>query len=168
MNEFDKDPFAQSQAQEANHSGQFLEQAIMNDFKRRGVLVEDDKHTHGMRHLFQDKYLLKNVPYMSIYGCKSKSEFVYVNQRTELKVRIECRWQQEGGSVDEKFVYFFENAKRVPEPYVWLIIDGNGARAKALFWIKREALAHQAKKIRIYSLVEARQAIKPLVERDRG
>jgi hypothetical protein len=169
MSDYGLVPSIQSQAQEANHSGMFLQDAIEGEFSRRRVLVEYWRKDIGdVGHLFHDKCLLKNVPYTSIYGAASRSEFVYLNQRVEgLRVRIECRWQQEPGSVDEKLPYLFLNAVRVTEPYVWLVIDGGGARDKALRWIKREARACTTKAVRVYTLTEARSAIKRLVEQDK-
>ena len=154
-----------SQGGDSNRSGQFLEQAIENEFKRRGVKVFAyiDKGDNG--DIFEPAFLLKNVPYTSIYGCKSRSEFVYRDFRLHSDIRIECRWQQSNGSVDEKLPYLLENAKQaMPEQEIWLIVDGGGARDLAVDWLKRQAAQVAAKTIRVLTVPEARQRIKYVCE----
>lgn len=155
----------QSQGQESNHSGKFLEETIEREFRVRKVDVSYWREGRGTLSLFAEHRLMKNVPYISIYGCHSKSEFVYWHQPTDLKVRIECRWQQSDGSVDEKFPYLLANAQRMPEPFVWFIVDGDGARKEAVAWLRREAPLVKRKIVRIYSLIETRKAVKSLLER---
>lgn len=151
------------QGQECNISGKLLEESIERSFKVRGVHVS--QHTRN-GDLFERRVLLRHVPYVSIYGARSFSEFVY-KHGGEMLVRIECRAQQVAGSVDEKFPYLLKNAiEAMPEPFVWFVLDGTGARSKAVEWLKREAQrAPIGKTIRVYTQAEATRAIKFLVER---
>lgn len=156
-----------TQGGESNRSGQFLEQMVEREFTSRGIPVFDWIDTGDNGDIFAPHFLLRNVPYTSIYGCQSRSEFVYRHFRSAMDIRIECRWQQVPGSVDEKLPYMLQNAQRaMPEPEVWLIIDGAGARAQALNWIKREAGLIHEKTIRVLRLPEARQLIKQVVGRE--
>jgi hypothetical protein len=154
----------QVQGQEANHSGQYLEEQIIGEFKRRGIHVGpfDNNNTD----LLNKQRLLRRVPYRSLYGITSFSEFLYVDDSRNKAIRIECRWQEQPGSVDEKFPYLFLNARdRMPEKIVWLVIGGDGARPAAFAWIKREAKAVTAKSIQIMTPAEAKKAIKQLLQR---
>ncbi len=154
-----------SQGSESNESGRFLEQTIENEFKRRGVRIFKHVEKGDNGDMFESAFVLKNVPYTSIYGCASRSEFVYRDFRMERDIRIECRWQQSNGSVDEKLVYLLSNAiHAMPEQEIWLIVDGGGARSEAVDWLKRKAAQVTTKTIGVLTIPEARQRIKHLCE----
>lgn len=152
-----------SQGGESNLSGQFLERCIQQEFEARGVPVfsfEDNRYNNDW---VSECQLLKNVPYTSIYGCKSRSEFLYRDCRLDTNIRIECRWQQVPGSVDEKLPYLYMNAvEAMPEQEIWLVLEGDGARAEAINWLKQKCASVAAKKIRVMAIAETRQRIKHL------
>jgi hypothetical protein len=51
---------------------------------------------------------------------------------------IECKWQQEGGSVDEKYPYLNLNIEKYyPAPTI-VILAGKGMRAKASNWFQKQ------------------------------
>jgi hypothetical protein len=57
------------------------------------------------------------------------------------------------GSVDEKLPYLLLNAeRRMPEPEILLLLGGNGAREKAIEWLKTEAARIVSKKIYVRNL----------------
>jgi hypothetical protein len=151
------------QGQECNISGKLLEESIESAFRARGIHVSQYTSNDD---LFERRILFRNVHYTSIYGARSFSEFSYRHAGIML-VRIECRSQQVAGSVDEKFPYLLKNAiDAMPEPCVWFVLDGTGARSRAVEWLKREAgRAPSGKIIRVYTLAEGKRAIKKLVER---
>lgn len=155
-------PVEFSQGGESNHSGFGLEHYIEHEFQSRGVSICDFGMNRNNHDLFVPRFLLRRVPYTSIYGCQSVSEFVY--RDGSIEVRIECRRQDTAGSVDEKFPYLFMNAtEAMPENNIWFVIDGNGARLKALEWLKRKCRSQMNKNIHVYSLIEARLAVKNLL-----
>ena len=85
------------------------------------------------------KYLVTNVPYTSIYETKCRTEFSIINPTRN--IRIECKWQQVSGSVDEKFPYMYLNAVHCwPEKEIILLVDGNGYKPKALEWLKQSVI----------------------------
>lgn len=56
---------------------------------------------------------------------------------------IECKWQQIGGSVDEKFPYLNLNIKDCyPAPAV-VVIDGGGMKPGAIAWLKKQVHSNQ-------------------------
>jgi len=51
---------------------------------------------------------------------------------------IECKWQDVGGSADEKLPYLVANIReRFPMPAI-VIVDGHGMRAQAVEWLRRQ------------------------------
>lgn len=51
---------------------------------------------------------------------------------------IECKWQQEGGSVDEKYPYLNLNIEQYyPAPTI-VILAGKGMRSKASNWFQQQ------------------------------
>jgi|TARA_Y100000310_G_C20521338_1_gene733830 hypothetical protein len=86
--------------------------------------------------LSKDRDILwKNVPYVSIYGTNCRSEFVL--QFKGRKIRIECKYQESAGSVDEKLPYLMMNFTReVPEEETIIIIEGEGFREGAVNWLR--------------------------------
>lgn len=153
---------------EANHGGDFLEENIEREFSRRSVPAFQHSEEGSNGDMFHRCRLIKNAPYRSLYGCQARSEFLYVHMNIPL-VRIECRFQASAGSVDEKFPYFFLNARdAMPEDFIWLVVDGGGARQEALTWLRQQAAKESKKAIVVMTLFEAKAAIKPLVEHGRA
>lgn len=158
-----------SQGAESNFSGKTFESSVEREFVERGVhpvaFNSGPRGNNGNSDLFNPRQLIRNVPYTSIYGSRSKSEFVYQDKRRH--IRIECRWQQVPGSVDEKLPYLFLNAlNAMPEPEIWICCDGSGARRSAIRWLQREALAasRENKKITVLeSFADIRKAVKRLL-----
>jgi hypothetical protein len=54
-----------------------------------------------------------------------------------LEIRIECKWQQAAGSVDEKLPYLYLNTiEAMPENSIMILIDGAGWKTGAIQWLK--------------------------------
>lgn len=156
------------QGAESNHTGSRLERYIESEFRSRGVEVFEHSMAGDNADLFARRFLAKRVPYTTVYGCQGKSEFVFKDYFETGNIRIECRWQEEQGSVDEKFPYFLENAKLVTEREVWLVVDGGGAKPQAVAWLKREARRVSTKSIKVLTLQEALSEIKRLLTAPAG
>lgn len=148
---------------ESNRSGKMLEGLIIGEFKSRGIPVFDDSDKLYNSDWISDRFVVLHAPYTSIYGSDSRTEILYRDCLTGREIRIECRWQQEPGSVDEKYAYFYLNAvQQMPEKEIWFVFGGEGARAGAVAWLKRECAKVAAKQIRVLSIAEARGLIKGL------
>lgn len=124
----------------ANSSGNTLEKMVIATFESKGFQVV----MYRQWVINQDKYgqelLLRNVPYETIYGHNGNTEFLIKSQRYNLDVRLECKWQQSSGSVDEKFPYLYLNCiEKMPEPTIIIIVDGGGAKPGAVEWLKSAA-----------------------------
>lgn len=155
------------QGAESNHTGSRLENAIESEFRTRGINVFPYSYKGEASDLFANRFLLCDVRYRGMYGCDCKSEFLFKDFHG-VDIRIECRWQESTGSVDEKYPYFLENAKLVPEKEVWLVVDGGGARKEAVEWLRREAGRVSTKVIRVMTLFDALKAIKKLLTTNAG
>jgi hypothetical protein len=155
-----------TQGYEATHSGKFLEDTVVRELSAREFLFREWRDDCGNGDMFTQKVVVRNVPYNSLYGCRSRSEFV-INFYTR-KIRVECRWQETSGSVDEKFPYLLRNAvEYMPENEVLIFLGGDGARLEAVNWLKAESAKVKAKKIHVININEFMQWVRrELVERE--
>jgi len=153
------------QGYEANHSGKFLEDIVQREFSARGFLFRSHGDDAGNLDMFSRRIVLRNVPYRSLYGCMSRSEFVVTDGSK--KVRIECRWQEVNGSVDEKYPYLLRNAiEMMPEPEILILLGGDGARVEAVKWLKVEASRVLSKKIYVLNINEFPRWVRDQFVRD--
>lgn len=97
------------------------------------------------------RLLVKRVPYTTLYGSAGTTEFLLVAQDActskefplssatgELVCRIECKWQQSAGSVDEKFPYLYLSCvEAMPERNIIILHGGGKFRTGAIAWLKR-------------------------------
>jgi len=108
------------------------------------------------------EWLLTNVPYVTLYGSKGRTEFLLLSAARGLRIRIEAKWQSSQGSVDEKLPHLYLNAlKAMPEDTVFIVIDGPGWRPGGLEWLKKaaadKAFADRLEKVvRIMNLADFR------------
>lgn len=152
-----------TQGAESNLSGQFLEAAVEREFRTRGISVFEHSEKQGNTDLFAERFLVRHAPYISIYGCRSVSEFVYHDDLHDIHIRIECRWQQSPGSVDEKLPCLYLNAlEAMPEREVWIVLGGDGARTEAVKWLKTRCGQNAVKDIRVMSIVDMRKSVQRL------
>lgn len=100
--------------------------------------------------------LLKNVPYINIYGSNCRGEFV-LSCSGRKDTRIECRKQTVSGSVDEKLPYFFANAVAFEEQNVILIVEGDGYKFGAKEWLRDSVNAIKHKNILMFSFEEFKE-----------
>lgn len=73
----------------------------------------------------------------TIYGTELRVDFVLLNLRDFPDgLIVESKWQDVGGSVDEKFPYLVENIRhQYPLPAV-VIVHGGGCRDGAVRWLR--------------------------------
>jgi len=137
------------QGQKANQSGQWLEQQVENILACKGIVTDSIDKTNVYKGV-----LFKNVPYINMYGGQSIGEFVL--SLPNKNIRIECRQQSVGGSVDEKLPYLFGNSLMFEEDHVILIIEGDGMRKSAKKWLIDKAEAVTCKDIKVMNLKKFR------------
>jgi hypothetical protein len=122
----------------ANTQGKILENTVVPAFEDRGFQVVPYSKWIKAPQSFGKELLLKHVPYKTIYGHPGYTEFLVKSQRCGLNTRIECKWQQSTGSVDEKFPYLYLNCiEAMPENDIIIVAGGGGMKKGALTWLKQ-------------------------------
>ena len=84
------------------------------------------------------------------------------SKKFDCEIRIECKWQQSNGSVDEKFPYLYLNCiEAMPEKEIVIIVDGGGAKVGAITWLQETVKSkkytsdyNNDKIIHVFSLAE--------------
>ena len=149
------------QGRTANIQGRTLESAIINIMSQKGFDVVPYRDWEKRPGQYSGELLLKNVPYETLYGHRGSTEFKIVSGKYG-DYRIECKWQQTSGSVDEKFPYLYLNCiEKMPEENIIVVVDGSGAKHGAVEWLKNAAERklytgelNRGKNIRVMNLAE--------------
>lgn len=126
-----------SQGGTANHQGRILERTVVPTFEAHSFEVVAYSAWKKKPESYGTELLLKHVPYRTIYNQNGYTEFLVVSERFSLNVRIECKWQQSSGSVDEKLPYLYLNCiESMPETDIIIIAGGGGMKPGAIPWLK--------------------------------
>jgi len=121
----------------ANITGNQLEIAVQTVLLNKGFEIEMYRHWKKKPQDYGKELLLKNVPFTTIYGHKENTEFLLISEKYNLRIRIECKWQQSSGSVDEKLPYLYLNTiEAMPEKNIMILIDGDGFKSGAKTWLR--------------------------------
>lgn len=105
---------------------------------------ELENATNGM--FPTERVLIRNMPYTTIFGTQGRRE--YFLQSHEWTGELECKFQNSGGSVDEKAVYVAETLKRTALKRLAFVYGGTywtkAPRGQAIIqWLLQEAKAIQ-------------------------
>jgi len=144
----------------ANSSGGALEKAVIGALTSKGFQLVSFGNWQAHPERYAEELLLRNAPYQTIYRHPGHTEFLLVSRKHAMRIRIECKWQQTAGSVDEKFPYLYLNAvEAMPENDIIIVVDGGGYKKGALDWLKDAArekryMGEAEKTIRVMSLAE--------------
>ena len=150
-----------TQGNAANSSGNVFEQAVISTMTAKGFQVAMYREWQKSPSLYGGELLLKNVPYNTIYGHQGNTEFLLKSTSRNIEIRIECKWQQAAGSVDEKFPYLYLNCiEAMPESHIIILVDGGGYKQGAINWLnttvnsRRYQSQNNGKTIQVMNLVE--------------
>lgn len=120
-----------------NITGTQLEKAVQTVLLAKGFEIEMYRKWEINPEKYGKELLLKNVPFTTIYGHGGNTEFLLISEKYNLRIRIECKWQQSAGSVDEKLPYLYLNTiEAMPEKDIMILIDGDGFKAGAKTWLR--------------------------------
>lgn len=126
-----------TQGSYASNQGGTLEATVKAIFQRHGFVIIPYSEYKRTNQLFGSELLITNMPYQTIYGHKGKTEFLIISEKYNLNLRVECKWQQSNGSVDEKLPYLYLNCiETMPESHIMIVIDGDGWKKGAIQWLK--------------------------------
>lgn len=117
-----------------------LEQLVIGTLEKCGFRYVMFSDFTKNENAFHGELLLGNVPFTTLYGGRGFTEFLLFSERYHLRTRIECKWQQKPGSVDEKLPYVYLTCvNAVPEDDVIVLIDGAGFRKGSIDWLRQSA-----------------------------
>lgn len=139
----------------ANQSGRILEKMVEGLLLGHGYgkvsKHEIQKHIIAGEPVFTTQYLIGQT----IYNTDLKIDFfVYHPSKFPDGLIIECKWQQAGGSVDEKYPYLVANLLKNQKASV-IVLDGDGYRPGAKRWLEDQALKND--KLRVFDLISFTQ-----------
>lgn len=121
----------------SNIAGNQLELAVKTVLTRKGFELINYRVWEKNKEKYGDELLLENVPFKTIYDHNGNTEFLLISKKYDIRIRIECKWQQVAGSVDEKLPYLYLNTiEAMPEKSIMILIDGAGWKAGAIKWLK--------------------------------
>jgi hypothetical protein len=126
----------QQQGQRAGRNGRFAEHVIADTLTRRAIP-------------FHRQWRIGK----SIFGTDLIADF-YIPHMPAIagELVIESKWQQVGGSAEEKLCYLVENIRHSYSCPVMVVIDGGGFRSGAIQWIRAQVDGSQL--IAVFSIVE--------------
>jgi hypothetical protein len=118
-------------------SGSVLEATVISTFSRKNFEIASYTVWSRNQNKFGKELLLTNVPYETIYNHKGRTEFLAISEKFNKKIRIECKWQQTSGSVDEKLPYLYLSAiEKMTEDEIIILHGGSGFKPGAIQWLK--------------------------------
>jgi DpnII restriction endonuclease len=127
-------------AKRTTSSGNLLEQTVKTICKQKGFEIAKYNEWNKNPEKFGSELLLTDVPYDTIYKHAGKTEFLLKSAKHKLEIRIECKWQQVAGSVDEKLPYLYLNSiEAMPEKHIVVVTGGKGWKTGAIPWLKEAA-----------------------------
>lgn len=125
----------QQQGQQATRNGRLAEDVIADTLTRRGLRFARQKRIGK-----------------GIFETDLVADF-YIPEIPRIgQLAIESKWQQVGGSAEEKLCYLVENIRHCYPCPVIVIIDGGGFRAGAIRWLRSQADGDQF--VAVFNLVE--------------
>lgn len=124
----------------ANDTGTVLERFILSHLEGHGYTFIPRTRFTPARILGQPIYTQHFHVGASIYGTPQYCDFIaYHPERWPDNLIIESKWQQSGGSVDEKYPYLVLNIQMQYRCPTILVLDGGGYKAGAETWIRSQA-----------------------------
>lgn len=125
----------------ARRRGAVLEGLVGGTLRAHGFVEMSYRQWTKNPAKYGGELLLRNAPYVNIYGRSGRTEFLVRSAKHDLTIRIEAKWQQGPGSVDEKFPYTYLNAIEFDEDEVIILVGGDGFREGAVNWLRTAAAA---------------------------
>jgi hypothetical protein len=125
---------------QANYTDTTLEKYILSRLDDRGYTFITPGKFIPSRYLEQPIYSRRFHIGKSIYGTAQYCDFIlYHPKKWKDNLVIESKWQQAGGSVDEKYPYLVLNIQMEYKCPTILVLDGGGYKKGAEAWVRSQA-----------------------------
>jgi len=123
----------------AHYTGSILEKLIHDRLVERGYTYVDRARFLPACYLEQPIYSRQFWLGMSVYDEPFKCDFIVYHPKLWPDcLVIEAKWQEAGGSVDEKYPYLVLNLK-MKNPYKCMVLlDGEGYKPGAERWLRNQ------------------------------
>lgn len=123
----------------ANYTGTQLEKFIEDRLiEKKYQFVPKDKFKASVfleQPIYTRQYHIGN----SIYETPMYCDFILYHPKKHANcLIIESKWQQSGGSVDEKYPYFILNVQQRHPHKTIVLLDGGGYKANAEKWMRNQ------------------------------
>lgn len=136
----------------ANKTGISLQDFVEHTLRKNGYDFIERKKFIPAKYLEQPIYTTQLEICKSIYDKPLKCDFIlYHPQKHPDCLVIECKWQQVGGSVDEKFPFLVLNIQTKSSYKTIVLLDGKGFSQGAINWLK-EHIGNNL--LNVYSMAE--------------
>jgi hypothetical protein len=123
----------------ANYTGNILEKFIESRLVEQGYELIIKNNFNPAICLKQRIYTRQFCLGKSIYGTSFYCDFILFHpQKWPDCLVIESKWQQSGGSVDEKYPYTVLNMKQHSAYKSILLLDGGGYKPGAEAWLRQQ------------------------------
>lgn len=123
----------------ANQTGGNLEGYVDGALKSQGYRQVDDRELDAYIVNEKSGYYARQVKLgTGIYGTGIQADFVIYRHSSKEPLIIECKWQQSGGTADEKLPFLVANIRECYPYPTCVVIDGPGFRPGAIAWLKRQ------------------------------
>lgn len=140
------------QGTRANYTGNNLQKFIYNRLLEKEYLQVNVAHFNSGRYLDQPIFCPQFPLGNGVYETPIKCDFILFHPtKHPACLVIESKWQQSGGSVDEKFPYLVANIKE-KYPYATIIVlDGGGYRSGSERWLRAQI---DGKLLKVFNMAE--------------
>lgn len=128
-----------NQGKRANRSGEQLADFVKNRLDDYGYVQVSRSRFFALCDLGQPIYALECPAGETLYGGQRKVDVIlYHPVKWADCLVIECKWQSDGGSVDQKYPYAVLSTNMNPQPAIF-ILDGEGYSRRSSEWLKSQA-----------------------------
>lgn len=136
----------------AGVNGNELESFVENVLVNKGYKFVFRTKFKATTYLEQPIYAKQFVVSKTIYQTKLQCDFIiYHPEKHPESLVIECKWQQSGGTVDEKYPYLVLNIKTKSPYKTVLLLDGGGYRKNAEKWLREQT---DRKLLHVFNMME--------------
>lgn len=145
----------------ANRTGNRLEEFVEHALRTSGYVEFSGNEAlafENRRALGGKQYIKQLVVGTTIYGSVRRCDFFIINQDGfPYDLVIECKWQQVGGSVDEKYPFLCLNIRKLDIPTV-VLLDGGGYNQGAMRWLQ-EQVGQEPALLAVWTMTEFQKKV---------